>query len=413
MSDTPDILPRKEHPVDANMVHGGVVIQQAPERPLRAPHRSPTLSPLPSRVEAHSVEAVIADEQVTMAAFAPKDPSGQTAGQTILQWLTYAFWGWTVVAVIWLAYSVVSSFIIGVDAPSSIPFATEEGIVPYMGENSLFVLPYVVAASIILLLLSLVCDLLYSRREAVKKTGTPMVIMVAHAVLFAVISAAAFIGATFVTIQLANSDDMTKQDSLLISLATFFAGTVLYCLVFLRVLNPVPWFKNGRVFSVLMTLIVGGLVVLAFVGPFAQSPVAREDRVVADAVMGLPASVNEYVRENGRLPQALSDMTFSEATVRSVIDKGLITYTPRDVVSSTEYSGSGRGTYNDYRYELCATYVSESRSHSISSDQSLLKDAEYQKDLWINEHPAGKVCYKLKETVSSEATAISVQAMKL
>ena len=63
------------------------------------------------------------------------------AGNIILQWLTYAFWGWALLGINWLIFIVVFSLLAHQDQ-------TE-------------VIPYAIAAVLVLLPISVVCDFFY------------------------------------------------------------------------------------------------------------------------------------------------------------------------------------------------------------------------------------------------------------
>lgn len=395
MSDTPESFSDKEPAVDARNVHGGVETTQAPERPRHAPHHSPTLLSVKTQTESQVVEAVRADdrENDTTSGTSEKATS-ESAGFMILQWLTYVFWGWTAAAGIWLAFVVASHMIMGVDA-----YSTQT-------------LPYVIAAVVVFAVLSLVCDAAYSRREAPKKTGMSMLLMVIHTVVFALIGVGTFLAALFMAIRIAIDGDISQADSRFVGLATFGVAAILYGLVFLRTLNLGKWLRKGRVYSVLMTLAVGGLVALAVIGPLSQSPTAREDLAVEDMAYQLTGAINEYIALNNQLPQKLGDISLRESVQKAVANNTL-SYTPHDVVSSMEYSSERQGTFTDYRYELCVVFAGERKMNSTTEHSVHVAEDAYVSELSIQAHPAGKTCFKLKETISSKNGAVNVQTMKL
>ena len=96
-----------------------------------------------------------------------------TAGTLILQWLTYAFWGWAVLSLSILTGLVIFNFLNGSQSSTSTPYA--------------------IAAVIVLLPISVLCDYLYSKREPILKSGPSLVIMVIHSVIFALFGIAALI----------------------------------------------------------------------------------------------------------------------------------------------------------------------------------------------------------------------------
>ena len=68
----------------------------------------------------------------------PSQPSENSAGVIVLQWLTYAFWGWTLLAVNTLIFMVIFSLLKHVDLST--------------------IIPYAIASVLVLLPISLVCD---------------------------------------------------------------------------------------------------------------------------------------------------------------------------------------------------------------------------------------------------------------
>ncbi|MGH7250207.1 MAG: hypothetical protein ACREGC_04480, partial [Minisyncoccia bacterium] len=104
-----------------------------------------------------------------------------TPNVIVMQWLTYAFWGWTALSLSILTGIVLANFINKAD----------------MGSFT----PYAIAAVLVLLPISFVCDYFYSKHEPGKNTGSAMVVMVIHAVLFALFGVGALIGIVFSLVQ--------------------------------------------------------------------------------------------------------------------------------------------------------------------------------------------------------------------
>lgn len=83
----------------------------------------------------------------------------------VLAWLTYAFWGWTVLALSILTGSIITSF---------------------MNESSVNgFTPYGIAALLVLLPIAFLCDTFYIKKEAKTKKGAELAISAIHAVIFA------------------------------------------------------------------------------------------------------------------------------------------------------------------------------------------------------------------------------------
>lgn len=302
----------------------------------------------------------------------------------VLQWLAYAFWGWTILAVIWLGYIVLANMLTNTDLTSAIPYA--------------------IASTLVLLPLSFVVDAFYGRKETTKKTGPAIIVMVIHAVLFALFGIGTLISAVFVVIQLAinSSGDNGIQLSILL---TLFLSTVLYALTFFRTLNPLPKVPIARIYKYFMAAIIGVLVVLAFVGPVAKSVQTKDDRDIANGISYVATAVNDYVEQHSELPKSLSDLRLND-DAKLIVDKGFVTYKPEGVVekvsenNEADDSSAAVGVDKMHRYQLCVTYKEENKGNG-SYGYSRSQDG-YEEYLSVYDHPAGEVCYKLQSTVYAE-----------
>src|SRR5680860_463031 len=105
------------------------------------------------------------------------EPKINTPGIIVLQWLTYAFWGLTVFATSLLSASVIAYFITPTNNNDFSAYAT--------------------AAVLVLLPISVICDIFYSKQEPEHKTGASSIIMIIHAVFFALFSIGALIAIVF------------------------------------------------------------------------------------------------------------------------------------------------------------------------------------------------------------------------
>lgn len=312
-----------------------------------------------------------------------KSTVGQTkpasAGLVILQWLTYAFWGWTLLAMIWLVYIVLASFIEHRDMADMVPYA--------------------IAASLVLLPIAFVCDLFYSRRETVKKTGAAMVVMIIHAVLFALFGIGVLIGAVFLLVNLLieGRSDTTSQ---WVWIMTLLVSAVLYAGTFMRTLNPFSGLRLGKIYAFAMLGIVGLFIVLGFVGPVAQAGLARDDSKIVDELSNIHQEVSRVTEDTKQLPKSLDELDLSPQQ-RDLVDRQLITYRP----VGTEYRKDSSRALDDalpskstvvYKYQLCANYktMNGSSYDYLANGRSSKRD-EYQSYLSVYSHPVGQVCYKL------------------
>ncbi len=308
---------------------------------------------------------------------ATETPSSSSAGVIILQWLTYAFWGWTLLSLVWLIFIVVANTITDQDTTSMVPYA--------------------IAATLVLLPLSVVCDVFYGRREPAKKTGAAMVVMVIHAVIFALFGIGLLISGVLVLVQMTiGSSDSTEVQTTWV--VTAFTSAIIYAFTFVRTLNPNKKLRMEYVYPVFMAIVVGVFIVLGFVGPVAQAGSTRDDRDVATSISGVSRSVDRYVTDNNKLPDSLQDVSLS-AKQQSLVDRGLVTYKKEDsVLVKPDYEVSpSRSTRTEYRYQLCTTY--KKADNNSSYDGYDYEDNEYVNSPSTYGHPAGDVCYKLKVDV--------------
>ncbi len=116
-----------------------------------------------------------------------------------------------------------------------------------------------------LLPISLVCDYLYSKKEPQRKVGGASVVMIIHAVLFALFGIGSLIWAVFSLVSLLTSggdDNSTAFAGLYSSIiiVAFYAAT------FVRTLNPpkFPWIDKAYKIFMLVTIVI--FIILGFAG---------------------------------------------------------------------------------------------------------------------------------------------------
>lgn len=166
------------------------------------------------------------------------------AATIILQWLTYAFWGWTVLVLSVLTYTVFTDFL-------------------DQGDNSSFSY-YIISAALVLLPISLICDYLYSKKEPGKKTGAASIVMVVHGVLFALFGIGALIWGVFSVVSLLTSDGDTST-----TLAGLYSSLIIalfYAATFARTLNPPKFPMTVQAYRIAMSAVVVIFIILGFVG---------------------------------------------------------------------------------------------------------------------------------------------------
>lgn len=327
--------------------------------------------------------------------YAPQQPAVPVkepvnAGLIVLQWLTYAFWGWTVLALSILTTSVVADFI--------------------DGNGSNWFSSYGIAAVLVLLPISYICDSFYAKKEPVKKAGAETVVMVIHAVIFALFGIGALIAAVISLVALFTSSNDSKGAQ--VALISSLIIAVFYGATFLRTLNPsaIRWLQYK--YKLIMLLAVGVIALFGIIGPVANERATRTDRLIETELPLLTESINSYARSEDRLPDSLDGLDLRGDT-RKLVDQKLVEYKPESVASTVPRTTS---TYLDkrsnitatldslsaeqpvFRYQLCVVYQEESeqRGYGYGYGGSPEDKDGYSSYISAYSHPEGRVCYKLK-----------------
>ncbi len=350
----------------------------------------PTYSvPMTEKVAAHMYGKpgvpIVPSDSVNKEAPAISVAMPNTPGLIVLQWLTYAFWGWTILGLIWLAWIVLANFILGIDVTS--------------------VIPYAIASILVLLPLSFTLDAFYGRKETTKKTGAATIVMVIHAVIFALCGIGVLISGVFTIVQTVVGSSSKFSD---VMLYTLLISAAVYGLTFFRTLNPSPKIPIARTYKFIMAGIIGLLIVLAFVGPVAKSIITKDDREIASNVGYVASAISGYVESNQKLPGSLKDVTLKNGA-KSIVDKNLVRYKaegPAPTSAEDVYNSSSYYKSTTYRYQLCVTYTQADEPDSTFGDSyySERSTYEYASYLSVSSHPAGEVCYKLQATARTPVT---------
>jgi len=331
-----------------------------------------------SEVEQTQEEVVEAKPEPVVAASAPEpvtapvttEPAQNTAGILVLQWLTYAFWGWLILALIWLMAAILASFILNESVTDNIPYA--------------------IAASVVLLPLAFITDHFYRKHEPLKKIGGAAVIMIIHAVLFAILGIITLITTVFASINLALETGSSDSDSALVGIISTGFATLLYAAAFLRTLNPFKSTKPLRIYTIAMLSLTVLLLILAIVGPLAKGFATRNDRLIEENLSSVENSISSYVEENKKLPDSLDDVTLSSDEAKQLVEDNLVEYKKEtSVIKTTENT-----TTTQHRYQLCVEYsAAKGESGSLSSYR--INDEKYSSYASTSTHDAGEKCYKL------------------
>jgi len=310
-------------------------------------------------------------------------PQENTPGVIILEWLSYAFWGWLIVALIWLLSVILVNAIIGTSVSS--------------------IIPYAIAAGVVLLPIAFFTDFFYRKHEPIKKTGAAMIIMVIHAVLFALLAIVALIVAVFNGLNAVI--ETSNIDGQLVILFTSIGATLLYAAAFIRVLNPFKSRKPLLAFSISMISVTVLLLVLAIVGPLVQTIATRDDRRIEQNIGNVSRNVQDYVETNGKVPTSLSQVKFEDEDAEALVEDGLVTYKAE---ASAPYAVNTDRT--EHRFQLCVTYkekdITNNRGYNSSYSED---DEEYSIGyLTVYGHPKGEVCYKMASVTDTDVTQIQI-----
>ncbi|MGH7218156.1 MAG: hypothetical protein ACREGE_01780 [Candidatus Microsaccharimonas sp.] len=301
-----------------------------------------------------------------------------TPGVLILQWLTYAFWGWLIVGLIWLITVILTNAIAGADV---------SGIVPYA-----------IAATIVMLPIAFVTDLFYRKHEPITKTGAATVIMVIHAVIFALLGIGALIVSVFTELNALINVERASDVVMVIVLSSLFS-TLVYTAAFVRTLNPFKKPLGTRIYAFAMLGVALLLLTFAIVGPVLTTIATRNDRLIENNLSSVENAVQDYVRDNGELPANLDQVSIFDEDAESLVKNGEVKYTPEGVEPATTSFGS---TY--LRYQLCVTYDRENNDSGYSSYYA--QNDEYETYVRTTPHDAGEVCYKLRTIVPKTDSTI-------
>lgn len=290
----------------------------------------------------------------------------QAAGVIVLQWLTYAFWGWLIIGLIWMLALILTNFI-------------------YKGGSSGVVdmLPYAIAVILVLLPVAFVLDLFYRRREPVKKSGASAIIMVIHAVIFALFGIGVLIASIFVSLNAVIGGSFS--DGQIVAIFTLLGAALLYAMAFLRTLRPVKLAKFPMIYGVSMLVISLVVLIMGIVGPLASSIQTRDDRRIESHLSDVSSGINEYIRSNNSAPDSLSSVKLSEEG-RALVDDKLVRYKNND-------RQLYRGGSIAHSYQLCVTYTAEKGEQEEISTPASGDTMLYRASTG---HPKGEVCYDLE-----------------
>lgn len=298
----------------------------------------------------------------------------------VLQWLTYAFWGWFALAMLWLGAVVYAFLVNGSDS-----------------SDWTSIVSYPIASVLVLLIFAGVVDFFYRRREPAKKEGFATAVMVIHAVIFALCGIGALVGSVFAGINLVLNETPSASDGIRVALFTALTMVPIYALLTARTTLVAKWRRIPMLSTIVLSVGAVVFIGIGVFGPVMKSVTTRQDRQVTSALNSIVYAVNSYDQENDKLPESLDGLSFDTygntdtATIKDLLAKGVITYksnTKSATAPSTEDSYSTRTVRY---YQLCATFTS-----AQTSTYATYSTTNYSESISAQYHKKGEQCYNVK-----------------
>jgi hypothetical protein len=361
-------------------------VNSEPERKLDEPNESQAEQSTQNDGtvnETHAPATVQPPQTTTVAAPLEVHKTQADAVTLVLQWLTYAFWGWFALAMLWLSAVVYGFVVAGSDSSSD--WAS--------------IVSYPIASVLVLLIVAAVVDFFYRRREPAKKEGFATAVMVIHTVIFALFGIGALVGAVFTLISLVLNDAPSADKGIRVALYTALTLVPIYAILTARTTLVAKW----RKIPMLTTIVLGAgalvFIVVGVFGPVMQSVATRQDRQVTSALSTIVYAVNSYDQDHDKLPESLDGLSYNTygstdaETVKSLLAKGVITYKP-NTDPGTELKPQDTYSFRTVRYyQLCGTFTNEQKSSygSLPSDKS-----SYSESINAQYHAKGEQCYNVK-----------------
>lgn len=318
-------------------------------------------------------------------------PTAATAGMLVLQWLTYAFWGWAALSL---------GVLVSITASSML---TND----YGEYGAASMLPYALAAVIVLAVIALITDIFYARKEPQHKSSASNVIMIFHAVLFALFAIGWVIAIVFGALNLFIGTDDNDSSGPSTVIITGVIMSFVYGLTLLRTLNPRRLRFITKIYWVFMILALVITAIVAIIGPAAKQRLALQDAPLEQAITEASSAINNYTSVNKKLPDTLNDITGEVYRKESieVIKSGKIEYTKKGSASTYKSLLELNESEIDdkptslvapspiWKYQLCATFTSES-APTIQDTYSYKEDSLTSPN--VTSHKKGRVCYDLQ-----------------
>jgi len=345
-----------------------IVKNEEAEKSLSLPTPKPVIEvPLPEEIKVAQIPSPTSMLQTpqTQPLISPDPPISSV--NLLLQWLMYAFYGLSLLAFIYLISSTVYYYLNGKDSDN-------------YGSLAL----YAVVSVVILVGIAVVCNSLYQKNEPRPKKGPAAVIMIIHAVIFALFAIGAVIEAIFVIVSYALSGN-GESSAAWAGVISGILVSVLYSATFVRTINPpnLKWINKSYMWGMIGITIL--LSVLAIIGPTTRSLKGKNDVLIQNNIGSIVSEIENKTTTDGVLPSSLSSLKLSGDALK-IATNNLVTYLPNSLQNSDQ---------NNYYYELCADfkYASPGYTSSMGKNQNADNSSNYMTypDTYV--HPSGHYCY--------------------
>ena len=288
-----------------------------------------------------------------------------------LQRITYASWAWLAVSLLLLGQVLFE-------------YMNASGQYALLDQlSSSIIFPFY--ATVILLIISIVADLFYSRRVIINKEKEANKTLTKYTRIYIIMISAAFI--TFWAFFFdAFWRPWPPRSSSQAGFATSNIVVFFYLLALLTRVIFVKKFKYVRIISwLLMISIVVAMLVASFNGPIT----VRKDIQKQWALNTIESEIRRYVYSHNRLPDSLDSLEFKGSSVdanaaKSAIKNNLVSY------SKLDSKIINNNSLKSHEYQLCTTYNKDAFRKLPSN---LVKSS---KDTIKSIYSAGYHCYDLK-----------------
>ena len=288
-----------------------------------------------------------------------------------LQQITYASWAWLAVSLLLLGQVLFE-------------YMNASGQYALLDQlSSSIIFPFY--ATVILLIISIVADLFYSRRVIINKEKEANKTLTKYTRIYIIMISAAFI--TFWAFFFdAFWRPWPPRSSSQAGFATSNIVVFFYLLALLTRVIFVKKFKYVRIISwLLMISIVVAMLVASFNGPIT----VRKDIQKQWALNTIESEIRRYVYSHNRLPDSLDSLEFKGSSVdvnaaKSAIKNNLVSY------SKLDSKIINNNSLESHEYQLCTTYNKDAFRKLPSN---FVKPS---KDTIKSIYSAGYHCYDLK-----------------